>query len=60
MDNWYDFVVAIGELVVATGVLSSAAPVEPTTTADYPTPACRPPRSLHDSSATMAQLCLRP
>ena len=58
--SWYDFAVAIGELAMAAGVLACAAPVEPISTADYPTPACRPPYSLLDSSAALAQLGLRP
>ena len=58
--SWYDFAVAIGELALARGLIAEAAEVRPITTADYPTPACRPPYSLLDSSATRAQLGLRP
>jgi len=51
---------AAGEKAVAAEVLACAAPVEPISTADYPTPARRPPYSLLDSSATRAQLGLQP
>ena len=57
---WFDLAVAIGELAVAAGMMACALPVEPISTADYPTSACRPPYSLFDSSATRAQLGLRP
>ena len=56
--SWYDFAVAIGELGVAAGRLSSAACVEPITTAEYPTPAQRPGYSLLDCSATRSLLGL--
>ncbi|TCD58103.1 dTDP-4-dehydrorhamnose reductase [Synechococcus sp. BS55D] len=58
--SWYDFAVAIGELAVAAGVLECAAPVEPITTADYPTPARRPPYSLLDCSSSRQHLGLQP
>ncbi len=57
--SWYDFAVAIGELAAAEGVLAGAAPVEPITTADYPTPARRPPYSLLDCRASRQRLGLR-
>ena len=56
--SWYDFAVAIGELGVAAGRLSSAACVEPITTAEYPTPAQRPGYSLLECSATRSLLGL--
>ena len=56
--SWYDFAVAVGELGVAAGRLSSAACVEPITTAEYPTPARRPGYSLLDCSDTRALLGL--
>ncbi|MEB3265370.1 MAG: dTDP-4-dehydrorhamnose reductase [Cyanobacteriota bacterium] len=56
--SWYDFAVAIGELGVSTGLLARPAPVEPITTADYPTPARRPSYSLLDCSASRTALGL--
>jgi dTDP-4-dehydrorhamnose reductase len=50
--SWYDFAVAIGELAVAQGVLSTAAEVRPIGTDDYPTPARRPTYSLLDCRDT--------
>ena len=50
--SWYDFAVAIQEEALAVGLLDRAVPVRPITTADYPTPACRPPFSLLDCRAT--------
>lgn len=58
--SWYDFAVAIGELGVATGLLECAAPVQPLTTAEYPTPAQRPSYSLLDCSASRQLLGLDP
>jgi dTDP-4-dehydrorhamnose reductase len=52
--------VAIGELGVATGLLGCAAPVQPLTTAEYPTPAQRPSYSLLDCSASRQLLGLDP
>ena len=40
--SWYDVAVAVGELGVELGLLKRMAPVNPITTADYPTPAKRP------------------
>jgi dTDP-4-dehydrorhamnose reductase len=58
--SWYDFAVAIGELGVSSGLLDQAAPVQPITTADYPTPAQRPSYSLLECSTTRAALGLAP
>ena len=58
--SWYDFAVAIGELGVAAGLLESAAPVMPLTTADYRTPARRPSYSLLDCTTTRQALNLEP
>jgi dTDP-4-dehydrorhamnose reductase len=54
--SWYDFAVAIAEEAVAAGLLASAPPVIPITTADYPTPAARPAYSVLDKSASFALL----
>ncbi|MFN7900430.1 MAG: dTDP-4-dehydrorhamnose reductase [Synechococcaceae cyanobacterium] len=58
--SWYDFAVAIGELGVEAGVLERAALVRPLTTAEYPTPARRPPYSLLETSSTRLALGLEP
>jgi dTDP-4-dehydrorhamnose reductase len=54
--SWYDFAVAIQEEGVAAGLLETAVPIVPITTADYPTPAQRPAYSVLDCSATYAAL----
>ena len=58
--SWYDFAVAIGEMGTERGLLPSPAPVLPIPTADYPTPARRPPYSLLECSASRARLGLEP
>jgi dTDP-4-dehydrorhamnose reductase len=58
--SWYDFAVAIGELGMELGLLEQAAPVNPITTAEYPTPARRPSYSLLDCSTSRRQLQLAP
>ena len=58
--SWYDFAVAIGELGVELGLLNAAAPVQPLTTAQYPTPARRPPYSLLECSGSREALGLEP
>jgi dTDP-4-dehydrorhamnose reductase len=58
--SWYDFAVAIGELGVASGLLERAAPVQPLTSAEYPTPAQRPSYSLLDCSVSRQLLGLEP
>jgi dTDP-4-dehydrorhamnose reductase len=52
--SWYDFAVAILEEALAQGLLSSAVPIIPIRTEDYPTPARRPAYSVLDKSATWA------
>ena len=54
--SWYDFAVAIAEEALAAGLLASAPPIRPIATADYPTPAARPPYSVLDKSASFALL----
>ena len=56
--SWYDFAMAIADLGVELGVLDRVVPVEPITTADYPTPAQRPAYSLLDCSASRRALGL--
>ena len=50
--SWYDFAVAIHEEALAAGVLTRAVAVKPIRTADYPTPAKRPPYGVLDKTAT--------
>lgn len=54
--SWYDFAVAIQEEALAAGLLDRAVPVLPITTADFPTPARRPPYSVLDKSSTFTAL----
>lgn len=54
--SWYDFAVAVREEALAIGLLTTAAPVVPIGTADYPTAAPRPSCALLDKSATWALL----
>lgn len=54
--SWYDFAVAIQEEALALGLLDRAVPVRPIRTADYPTPATRPPYSVLDKTSTWAAL----
>ena len=54
--SWYDFAVAIQEEALAAGLLDKAVPVIPIATADYPTPARRPPHSVLDKASTFAAL----
>ncbi len=56
--SWFDFAVAIGDLAVDLGILSSSAQVNPIKTASYPTAAKRPNFSLLDSWQTRAYLKL--
>ena len=56
--SWYDFAVAIGALGTGCGLLEQPAQVRPITTADYPTPARRPPYSLLDCTDTRRALDL--
>ncbi len=50
--SWYDFAVAIQEIAVEIGLLARTIPIDPILTADYPTPAQRPPFSALDLSET--------
>lgn len=50
--SWYDFAVAIQEEAIGCGLLTRAIPVIPIPTADYPTPARRPPCVVLDKEAT--------
>ncbi len=52
--SWYDFAVAIAEEGGAAGVLTRPVMVTPIRTADYPTPAKRPPYGVLDKTATWA------
>jgi dTDP-4-dehydrorhamnose reductase len=50
--SWYDFAVAIQEEALETGVIKKTIPIYPIRTADYSTPAKRPPYSVLDKTAT--------
>lgn len=52
--SWYDFAVAIQEEARARGLLARDVPIIPIRTADYPTPARRPPYSVLDKTSTWA------
>ena len=54
--SWYDFAVAIQEEALAAGLLSTAVPVIPIATSDFPTPAKRPSYSVLDKASTFAAL----
>jgi len=54
--SWYDFAVAIAEEAAVLQLLTQPVSVLPIGTADYPTPARRPPYSLLDCTATWQQL----
>jgi len=58
--SWYDFAVAIQEEALALGILHSATPIAPVTSAEYPTPARRPTYSVLDKSTTWRELDLTP
>lgn len=49
--SWYDFAVAIAEESAHLGLLPAGVGVTPIATADYPTPARRPPYSVLDKSS---------
>jgi dTDP-4-dehydrorhamnose reductase len=49
--SWYDFAVAIQEISIEKGLLSSAIPIKPIRTIDYPTPAARPSYSVLDKTS---------
>ena len=50
--SWYDFAVAISEEAARAGLLTKPVSVVPITTAEYPTPAARPPFSVLDKDKT--------
>ena len=54
--SWYDFAVAIQEEALGLGILSKAIPINPLTTADFPTPATRPSNSVLDKTDTWQAL----
>lgn len=54
--SWYDFAEAIAEEAFAIGLIARIPEIVPIATADYPTPARRPPFSVLDVSATRALL----
>lgn len=54
--SWYDFAVAIAEEAHALGLIARIPTIIPIATADYPTPAQRPPFSVLDVNATRAAL----
>lgn len=58
--SWYDFAVAIAEEAGDLGLVRRDTIVEPVSTADYPTPALRPPYSVLDKRATWAALGIVP
>ncbi|MCW8108074.1 dTDP-4-dehydrorhamnose reductase [Alteromonas ponticola] len=48
--SWYDFALAIQELAISKGILSSAIPILPIPSSQYPTPAKRPHYSVLDKT----------
>lgn len=52
--SWYDFAVAIQDEALRLGLLKRAVPIYPIATADYPTPAPRPPWSVLDKRTSWA------
>jgi len=50
--SWYDFAVAIQEEAFVRSLLDRAVPVHAITTADHPSPACRPSYSVLDKTET--------
>jgi dTDP-4-dehydrorhamnose reductase len=54
--TWYEFARAIGEHAVRHGLLERTIPIQPITTADYPTPATRPAYSVLDKRKTYESL----
>lgn len=54
--SWYDFAVAIQEEALERGLLARRVTVTPISTAEFPTPARRPPYSVLDKRETWAWL----
>jgi dTDP-4-dehydrorhamnose reductase len=54
--SWYDFAVAIADEGLASGLIEKVPAIMPIGTADYPTPARRPPFSVLDVSETRTLL----
>jgi dTDP-4-dehydrorhamnose reductase len=57
--SWYDFAVAIAEEATQRGLLSAPPRVTAIATAEFPTPARRPPYSVLDKSATISRFGLQ-
>jgi len=51
--SWYDFSVAIQDIALELGLLTTAVPIKPIATAAYPTPAKRPEYSVLDVTKTL-------
>jgi dTDP-4-dehydrorhamnose reductase len=54
--SWYDLAAAVQEEALALGLLPRAVPIRPLRTAEYPTDARRPPYSVLERSAALAEL----
>ncbi len=54
--SWYDLATAVQEEALALGLLPRAVPIRPLRTAEYPTDARRPPYSVLERSAALAEL----
>ena len=58
--SWYDFAVAIQQVGLANGLLTTVIPIKPISTAEYPTPAKRPAFSALDSNDSHKLLNIEP
>lgn len=54
--SWYDLAIAIAEEARGAGMLNSTVPIVPVGTAEFPTPALRPPCAVLDKQTTFALL----
>ncbi len=52
--SWYDFAVAIQDIALELGLLDRKIPIQPVSSAEYPTAARRPHYSVLDKSTTVA------